>query len=216
MLFNLSNVTAPGFAHFIFDTGQDEALRIAKEVAGGTASAYLWGPAGTGKTHLLDACGQVAQDAGRTLSRLDGALPERGLVLCDDVTDYDASSQDLLFAVLKQALQNSGIQVLATGLLPPAKLGNLRPDVRNRLEELPCIRLRPLSDSGRQAALLSYANRCGRALDAGVAKTLVERLPRDMGNLVDAYRQLDAHAVATDTKLTTAVAGAWLRARHDG
>jgi len=72
---------------------------------------YLWGEPGSGKSHLLRACG--------------------GPHAVDDVERLDEGSQIGLFNIINEARQSGG-KVLVAGNAPPAQLP-LREDLRSRL-----------------------------------------------------------------------------------
>ena len=99
---------------------------------------YLWGPGGSGKTHLLKAVAEALREQGAAAGWLDPAHHEPprfdeawAVVLLDDVDLYTAVQQHAAFNwfVNAQTLQRG---VLAAGALPPADL-HLREDLRTRL-----------------------------------------------------------------------------------
>jgi DnaA family protein len=81
-----------------------------------TAPVYLWGPKGSGKTHLLKALAQSSQAAGRPAGWWDGAStdwaaelgvgdfdPAWSILIFDDVGRLDAQAQQSVFALLDRA-----------------------------------------------------------------------------------------------------------------
>ncbi|MBU3740399.1 MAG: DnaA regulatory inactivator Hda, partial [Rhodoferax sp.] len=89
---------------------------------------YLWGPAGSGKTHLLKALRTALHGAGEPVGWLDAATHDPGpfdeswaAVLLDDVHLYTAAQQQRAFNWFVQA-QAQQRAVLAAGALAPAGL----------------------------------------------------------------------------------------------
>jgi len=89
---------------------------------------YLWGPAGSGKTHLLRAVQESLREQGATAGWLDPSIAQPpefderwAVLLLDDVQHYSAVQQHAAFAwfVQAQTLQRG---VLAAGAMPPADL----------------------------------------------------------------------------------------------
>ena len=101
---------------------------------------YLWGEAGSGKTHLLKAVLQALSDQGASVGWLDAsvAMPaefdERwAAVILDDVHLYSTAQQAMAFNWFVNAISPANGAprwVLAAGNLPPADLP-LRDDLRS-------------------------------------------------------------------------------------
>ena len=130
-----------------FFSGPNEAAinHLRLWTSGGTRApvpTYLWGEAGSGKTHLLQAVHQALSEQGLAVGWLDSYTfhpPEFNddwvAVLMDDVHLYNAEQQHTAFNWFVNALTprtGSPRWVLAAGQLPPADL-KLRDDLRTRL-----------------------------------------------------------------------------------
>jgi DnaA family protein len=143
---------------------------------------YLWGPAASGKTHLL----QAVQEALREL--------------LDDVHLYTAVQQHAAFAwfVRAQTVQSA---VLAAGLLPPADL-KLREDLRTRLGWGHVFQLHVLSEPERRAVLRQAADARGVFLGDDVMDYILTRFSRDLDSLMQLLDHLDAYALQTQRAIT--------------
>ncbi|TFZ04125.1 DnaA regulatory inactivator Hda [Ramlibacter humi] len=168
---------------------------------------YLWGPAASGKTHLLKAVQEVLRGQGATVGWLDASVTEPpefderwAIVLMDDVHLYTAVQQHAAFAwfVSSQSLQRG---VLAAGALPPADL-KLREDLRTRLGWGHVFHLQPLSESERRAVLRQSADARGVFLSDDVMDFMLTRFSRDLGSLMLLLEQLDAYALQTKRAIT--------------
>jgi DnaA-homolog protein len=137
-----------------------EALAAVRMLAAGTAaerSLYLYGVAGSGRSHLAQAL--LAQGAWAWRSDAD---PERpGLSVLDDVESLEAAAQVALFNRLNAVRADARCASLVTGGSAPARLA-LREDLRTRLGWGLVYPLHPLSDDEKLAALRAHAQARGR------------------------------------------------------
>lgn len=177
----------PGFDNYVAGANA-EALEGVRRLAAGElreAVLYLWGPRGSGRTHLLAA-------ASRANPRL---------VIADDVETLDPGERQALFVAINAARDASGPAVLAAGGSAPARLA-LREDLRTRLAWGLVYQLQPLSDADKAAHLRSQAERRGLRLGEEVLEYLLTRLPRDMSTLLAVLEVLDRYSLVRQRALT--------------
>ena len=168
-----------------------EALARVRELACGElreAVLYLWGEAGSGRTHLLGAASRAA------------ARANRALVTADDVETLDEPAQQHLFAAINAA-REAGPPVLAAGRSPPAQLA-LREDLRTRLAWGLVYHLKPLGDEEKALHLRAAAARRGLRLSDEVLAYLLSRLPRDLASLNRVLDALDRYSLAAKRPVT--------------
>ena len=168
---------------------------------------YLWGAAGSGKTHLLKAVRESLREQGATAGWLDPGMAEPpdyderwAVVLMDDVHLYNAVQQHAAFNwfVNAQGLQRG---VLAAGLLPPADL-KLREDLRTRLGWGHVFELHVLSEPERRSVLRQAADARGVFLSDDVMDFILHRFSRDLGSLMQLLDHLDAYALQAQRAIT--------------
>ena len=201
---------APSLATFL--AGPNEAAWKHLQLWAGSPTrspvpTYLWGAAGSGKTHLLQAVQESLRGQGARTGWLDPSMSEPppfderwGAVLMDDVHLYTAVQQHAAFSwfVQAQALQRG---VLAAGALAPAHL-QLREDLRTRLGWGHVFHLQVLSESERRAVLRQAADARGVMLSDEVLDYMLHRFSRDLGSLMELLTQLDGYALQTQRAIT--------------
>ena len=178
-----------------------EALEHVRSLARGElieAVVYLWGEAGSGRTHLLRAA----------------ASANPALVTADDVDSLDAAAQQALFSAINAA-REGGAAVLAAGSVPPTQLG-LREDLRTRLGWGLVYHLKPLADAEKALYLRNEASRRGFALSDEVVWYLLHHLPRDLGRLHAILDRLDQHSLARQRAVTLPLVRELLSKNNDG
>lgn len=198
------------------------------------AITYLWGSAGTGKTHLLQAlCHQAASlsngiDSRRgvavaylpltqALTQLDPAMLE-GLehlaLICID--DIQAIAEHPLWEAalfhLYNRIRASGAHCVIAGNSGPHGLGLHMPDLVSRLCWGQVLHLNALDDDAVISALQLRAHHRGLELSEEVARFLWRRHSRDMASLFTLLERLDRDSLAAQRKLTIPFVKAFMQA----
>ncbi|KPF49419.1 DnaA regulatory inactivator Hda [beta proteobacterium AAP51] len=183
------------------------ALQHLRSLAFPAAPVYLWGPAGSGKTHLLRGLAARCHAHGQRVGWFDAAepwpwtlQPDWAAVVIDRCEALDAQAQQAAFALFIEATAH-GVQVAAAGRLPPVDLP-LRDDLRTRLAWGHVFALQPLSDAETRAALRREGDRRGILLPDELMDHLLTHFPRDLGHLMNLFDRLDTFALAEGRRLT--------------
>lgn len=196
----ISPPAEPSFDNFV--PGQNvEALARVRGLALGTlreAIVYLWGEAGSGRTHLLRAA----------------ARANASLVIADDVAALDGEAQQRLFSAINAA-RDGRAAVLAAGPAAPAAL-ELRADLRSRLAWGLVYQLKPLAEAEKQRHLQAEARRRGLSLSDEITAYLLARVPRDMATLTAVLEALDREALTRKRPLTLPLVREVLGASNEG
>ncbi|HZV91732.1 MAG TPA: DnaA regulatory inactivator Hda [Caldimonas sp.] len=173
----------------------------------GAPPVYLWGPAGSGKTHLLQSVVDSAQRHGALTawftpaSPLPWQVPEHGdWVVFDDCAAFDAARQHAAFALFVDAV-GRGAVVLAAAAVPPVDL-RVREDLRTRLGWGHVFALQPLAEPEVRSALRREADRRGTFLSDEVMDFVLTRFARDLKHLMAQLDRLDAFSLATKRAIT--------------
>lgn len=161
-------------------------------------SLYLWGPTGSGKTHLLRALHAQALAAGAVVGWMDASSaaqafePSWGAVCIDDAHRLNAAAQAQAFAWYALAQANDR-PVWAAGAWPPVDLP-LREDLRTRLGSARVLGVQPLDEAQRRQVLSDEAHSRGLNLGADVIDYLCTHFSRDLGSLMGWLDALDRYA----------------------
>ena len=156
---------------------------------------YVWGSAGSGKSHLL---GATAGAAGRNrpvafLSAADAGdeltLTPGSLLVIDDIDALSPAAQIALFRAFNAA-RFTGLALLLAGTEPPLRL-SLREDLRTRVGQTLIYEIQALSDEEKAAALRRHAIERGMLMDPGVVHYLLRHGRRDLPSLMAMLNSLD-------------------------
>ena len=194
-----------------------EALTAARAWAagGGPWCLFVWGAAGVGKSHLLQAAVRELTERGASSmylplfelrsfgpDALDGLDALDALALDDvDALLGERRWEERLFALYNR-VQAAGGRLILGAPVAPRDLRCVLPDLQSRLSAALVFHLVPLDDEARCAALVQAAAGRGIALPAAVAGYLLRRLPRELSALNAVLDTLDAASLSAGRPLT--------------
>ncbi len=205
-----------GFGEY-FPGGNAEAvahLRLAAQ-GQGEPLIYLWGEAGIGKSHLLQACCLDAHRAGFSVSYLPlrnlleygcevlNGLASQRLICMDDLDSVagDETWERSLFGLFNR-LRDQGHGLIVSARTPPAAIPVILPDLKTRLSWGLTLMLRPLLDEDKLSALTLRAKTLGLDMPPQVGRFLLSTHRRDLNSLMDLLGQLERATLAAKRKLT--------------
>lgn len=196
LLLNITPDWLPTLDNFV--AGRNvELLSALRQALAGAASErcfYLWGEAGSGKSHLLQAVAEQARAMGQSATYARSSVPDAAaLIAIDDVEALDAVAQIALFDLYNR-LRESGGMLLVSGTAAPAHLP-LRDDLRTRLGWGLVYQVHGLSDDEKAQALERHAQARGFVVPHEVTQYLLRHGRRDLPSLVAQLDALDAHCL---------------------
>lgn len=200
LLLDIRPAARPTLDNFIPGPNRELLGHLENWLAGetGETALYIWGPPGSGKTHLLNA---LAAKSGGTVWDGRGEIePDAPLIAVDDVESLAEPAQIAVFDAYNRA-KAAGRRFVAAGENAPAGL-KLREDLRTRLGWGLVYRLYPLSDADMQAALAKHAQDLGFDLDPAIASWLLTRASRNLGYLLQIVEALDRYSLQTKRRIT--------------
>ena len=209
LLLALSPRPEPSFAGFYPGRNAAAITALTEAIAGGERTVCLWGEPGSGRSHLLRAFVGAARERGMQADYVPA--PHAGLadpagaatldaIAVDDVDRLDTGSQHSLFDWFNAA-RARGARVITAASCPPAEL-TLREDLRTRLGSGLVLRVLPLPDAEKTAALAWHAASRGMRLAPGIADYLHNHCERDMGTQMAVLDALDRFSLERKRPIT--------------
>ena len=203
------------FTSFFAGSNADVVLTLQQRKFGNSPVVFLYGPATTGKTHLMQAMCAYAGSVQEVASYLPvtdlitygpDVLAGNGRlnILCLDDVDsllIDAVWNRALFSVYRELEECQGRLILSAAQ-PPASYNMPLADLASRILAGTVLRLQLLNDEQQLHALKLHAVQRGLELPDDTANYLLRRLPRDMATLCAFLDELDIASLAAQRKLT--------------
>lgn len=216
LVLELAPAPAPILENFFPGPNAAAVAAVRDALSGGERVVYLWGEPGSGRTHLLRAAAAAARAQG--LATLYSGAPHTELSLLggctalavDDVHRLDAGAQAALFDAFNLILQNRGC-LFAAGAAPVASLA-LRDDLRTRLGSGLSLRMLPLTDAEKAAALACHAAQRGMRLAPDIIAYVLTHCRRDMGTQIALLDALDRYSLEHKRAVTLPLLREALRA----
>jgi DnaA family protein len=202
-----------------FDTFLGSALECAvlQELAAGKRSdaVFLSGPASSGKSHLLLACGALADSAARRVAylplaslagQLAAAIEARELaeLICVDGLDAIAGNRvdEVALFDLHNRARGAGAVIIYAAREAPGNLPLRLPDLRSRLSQCVQFLLPALDESQRRGVLRARAAARGLELDEAALDFLFARVGRDLPSLLALLDRIDHASLAAQRRIT--------------
>ncbi|MHA7841571.1 MAG: DnaA regulatory inactivator Hda [Gammaproteobacteria bacterium] len=208
------------FANFFESSGQTGVLASLQQLSQGEGEpfVYLWGPPGSGKSHLLQAaCHEVRQAKHSymylSLKKIARLSPDMmkdltylWLLCLDDVDELHSVAQrdaweEALFH-LYNGLQREGGRLLVAATVPPAEVPVNLPDLKSRWHTGLTIHVSALVDEEKKQALQQRAAQRGMELSQECVHYLLNHCSRSMVDLFDILDKLDTLSLQNHRKVT--------------
>lgn len=225
LVFDLLTSYPPSLDNFVAGVNAELLDHLGRLVRGqaNAALTYIWGTAGTGKSHLAQAVRDESARQGlrpvwhnnASLATLDSGDALRGsrvVHVVEDVERLDETGRDGLFALINLSRLSPSVFILATGSAAPAALA-LKPDLRSRLSWGLVYQLHPLADDDKAAALARLASERGVLMSDDVVPYLLTHTARDMRALTALFDTLDRYALARNRAITLPLLREFLQLR---
>ncbi len=227
------------FENFVVCEGNRTAFHFAKMVTCGIEGdnlLYVYGPRGSGKTHLLMAAGEeLLRGKGERIDGPGGAVPYLSFKNIDEVYEgsYPAESvsklgerfrdssvllvddihlipdNDSIRVELWQVFNdfyNAGKKIIITGLNPPKELPNIDGHLVSRLLWGLVAGMDVSDDESRRMILKKLSEDRSVILPADVAEYMLARVRRDIPSLREALETVNRYALSCKRKITVRLA----------
>ena len=192
LLLNISPGWVPTLNNFVVGRNIEllSALHHSIEGKANERCFFVWGEAGSGKSHLLQAIVEHARALGQSAIYANAAVPQIAQVVAvDNAEQLDEAAQISLFQLYNR-MRESGGMLLVSGQAAPAHL-NLRDDLRTRLGWGLVYQVHALNDAEKARALEQHALARGLTLSREVTQYLLRHGRRDLPALLALLDALD-------------------------
>lgn len=202
------------FENFVIAGNEEAVMRVRAAAEGvGRDNVLLWGAAGTGKSHLLQAAVRVASARGLTcaylpLSLIDSLSPamlddrEEADIICIDDLQHIAGREAWERALFALYERRAASVLLYAAHANPTNLGLMMPELATRLSAGLIYQLRLLAEDDKLAALRVRATQRGLEMTEEVARYVLAHFPRDPHALFALLDRLDQAALREQRRLT--------------
>lgn len=163
----------------------------------------LYGPAGSGKTHLLHIWRQASDGVllqGPELD-LDGAHELVGRPVAIDRADAVTDPEPLFHLYNMQ--RDAGSHLMLAARTPPARWTHGLPDLASRLATAPAVGIGEPDDTLLSALILKYANDRQLDLTQAAFSYLLPRMERSFAGVQDIVQRLDRAALGQQKRLVS-------------
>ncbi|MEM1229495.1 MAG: hypothetical protein AAGI15_03085 [Pseudomonadota bacterium] len=203
-----------------FESGANGELltRLQQLEVGRFSGLWLYGPAGRGKSHLLQAAAQhawqrasadIAADvAYLPLARVSDpvaleGLEARALVLLDDLDHWLGSeAHERALMALYTGLFERAATLIVASAAGPGTLVTALPDLASRLRAMARFEVLPIDEDARQRVLEARAALRGVALRESALSYWLRRGPRDLKRLLEDLELLLDDALGEHSPVT--------------
>jgi len=178
-------------------------------------SLYIWGPTGTGKTHLLQAACKKANEINYHVTymplkqykdfspeMLDG-LGELDLVCVDDL-EYisDSIEWQQRLTLLFNEIRDNNNSIIISSAVSPKNINIELNDLKSRLVWGQVYKIKSPNDELKIEILRKKAAERSFQLSNNVAEFLIRRSNRDLNSLIEILDEIDRSSLAAKRKVT--------------
>lgn len=214
------------FGNFFIGDNGDLVVQL-KDLVAATRinpTLFIWGGSGAGKTHLLNACCDLAKTQDRAYrylsladrlmpERLEETLEERSLVCLDNLhlAQTGSDMEIRLLSIYELVISQQG-NFIAAGEVPLNQINLSLADLVSRLSSGGSYRIAPLDEIGKRVALEKRASIRGFALDPPVLDFIMTHFDRDTASLFALLDRIDSDSLSRHRKVTIPFVRELLRA----
>jgi len=204
------------FNDFFPGINREIVTHLQQCIAGlGEQQIFLWGKPGQGKTHLLQACCHQAlnqnlssfyfdlSNAGLPDPSMLNGLDEYEIVCFDNIERIAGNAAwELAFFNFFNRQRDSGHKLIVSASSAPNDIAIRLPDLKTRLNWGLTLKIQPLDDNDRIAALIFKADQMGFEIAPQAGRFLLTHYDRDPASLWALLEKLDKASLAAKRKLT--------------
>ncbi len=186
----------------------------AERLLAASGIVYLWGEAGSGRSHLLQGLCHEAAAAGRSTiyveapvqaePRILEGLEQFELVCIDDIDSVLGQNEAWEIALfhLVNGVRDQGGKLVTSAVPAPRDLKVNLPDLKSRLIAAELVPTDQLDDNAKLTVLKLKAQAQGFGLSDEVGRFIMSRSDRNMTALISLLEQLEAESLRRQKRVT--------------
>ncbi len=174
----------------------------------GAPGLVLWGPEGSGKSHLatiwIRCAGGRRATIDSAIAAVQGAGATAPSLLIEDVElalAANGTAEEQLLHAFNSVVQAQG-SLLLTARVPPARWPGALPDLRSRMQALPAVAVKAPDDAMLSAVLTKLFVDRQLTPDPGVIDFIAPRIERSFARLGHVVDVVDRAALAAHRAIT--------------
>jgi len=219
LVFDLPHLPALGAEDFLVSGSNQAATEIVNRWPRWPQSVVVVvAPPHAGKTHLANVwrlkSGAVRLEA-NALSESDVAALSPGSSAVVEDIQAGVADERALFHLLNLARENK-LSILMTSRVAPGELSIRLPDLRSRLRALPLVAIAPPDTALLKAVLVKHFSDRQLIVEPPTIGYIALRMERSMEAAATIVAEIDRVALASQRRVTRALAAEVLRAGEDG
>lgn len=203
------------FSTFYLGDNEEVVTHLQRAFFNKEQQIFVWGTAGTGKTHLLQAAIQEANKQGKStfyFSLDKNNLPSPSILeglesldlVCFDNIDQIATNTEWEHAFFNffNLHRDNNKHLIVSAPCPPKFLAIELPDLKTRMSWGLTLLLKPLSGEQQLEALIHKANDLGFEIPVQVGRFLMARYVSDLPSIWKLLDKIERETLAAKRKIT--------------
>lgn len=194
---------APTLDNFVLgDNAELVAALRACQNGQGPQFIYLWGPPGSGRSHLLRAVTPTQR------WRVPEFDEDVSLYTVDNIESLDPEDLERLFHLMNAVRSHPGARLVSAGSRPVGEL-DIRDDIKTRLSWGLVYRLNYLTEQQARSEFVRLAKSRGIEVTPEIEHWVAVYCPRDMRSLRRLLDQIDDFAMRRKRRVTVSLLHEW-------
>lgn len=188
---------APSLDNFVVGENAELIAALWKTLQGkGPQFVFLWGPEGSGKSHLLRALTPTQR----------GVVPQydvaQKLYTVDNVHSLTDDELESFFGLMNYVRSDPASRLVSAAAMPVSEMTGMRDDIKSRLAWGLTFAVQPLSSEDCQTEFMRLAADRGIEMTEDVADWVRVYCPRDIRSLKHFLDRLDRYALERKRRVT--------------
>ena len=185
LLLNILPVPQKNFANFVAGKNIEivSSLQAFNNDSDSTQLVFLWGPEGSGKSHLLE------------------SLTNTSIEKIEDIQQFSHDQNRELFMLIND-IKSQNKKLIITCDRSPDELNGINDDLHSRLKWGLVLNLSPLTDEDKFQIIKIKSQENGYHIEDKVINYCLRHLRRDLHTLINTFQALDEWSLKSKRAIT--------------